>query len=46
MIDRTKETTYTIDYNENNKDCKYVVQSLSNREISDNISENNCVQPK
>ena len=46
MIDRTKETTYTIDYNENNKDCKYVVQSLSYREISDNVSANNCVQPK
>ena len=45
MIDRTKETSYTINYSEENKNCKYVVQSLSYTEISDNVSSEYAVKP-
>ena len=45
MLDKTTEFTYTINYSEKNKNCKYVVQSISYREISDNVSREYCIKP-
>ena len=45
MLDKTTEFTYAINYSEKNKNCKYVVQSISYREISDNVSREYCIKP-
>ena len=46
MVDRTKELSYTINYSENNNNYKYVVQSISYRKISDNVSSDYSGKPK
>ena len=45
MVNSTDKTTYQIEYSENNKNLKYVVQAISYREISDNIYPKYCVKP-
>lgn len=44
MVNSTDKTTYQIEYSENNKNLKYVVRSISYREISDNIYPEYCVK--
>lgn len=45
MVNRTTETSYELDYTEDKKNCKYLVQSLSYIELSDNVYGELSVKP-
>ena len=45
MVNRTTKTSYELDYTEDKKNCKYLVQSISYTELSDNVYGELSVKP-
>ena len=45
MVDRTSNLTYVINYLEIDEKIKYIVQSISYTELSDNVSSEYAIKP-